>query len=272
MQRKEFATSAGNIVYFVSDEVRAELPWIAFLPGLTVDHRLFELQIEYFEGRANCFVWDPPAHGLSRPFALTFSMDDMARWLGDLFDAEGVVQPTLVGQSMGGYVAQAFVDVFPGRAGGFISLDSAPLQKRYIPGWELAMLKHTEGMYRAIPWSWLKVWAPAGISQGERGRDLMRLTMDGYEKSEYCALAGFGYRILAEAIEADRAYEVDCPALLVCGTKDYAGDVRAFNRKWTAGSGIPLHWVEGAGHNVNCDAPDEINRVIEEFVASLPRG
>lgn len=53
-------------------------PWLVFLPGLTADHRLFEKQVEHFIDKARLFVWDPPSHGESRPFALTWTMDDLA--------------------------------------------------------------------------------------------------------------------------------------------------------------------------------------------------
>ena len=214
----------------------------------------------------NCLVWDPPAHGESRPFPLTFTMDDMATWLHSILEREGVQRPVLVGQSMGGYVSQAFMDLFPGQAGGFISLDSAPLQRQYYPNWEVAFLRHTKSMYLAIPWGLLKAWGSVGVAQTPEGRSLMRAFMDSYEREEYCALAGHGFKILADALDARRPYQIDCPALLVCGRKDYAGDVRAFNRKWTRSSGIPLRWIEDAGHNVNTDKPEEINQTIQDFL------
>lgn len=269
MQRREFATKKGTIVYFASDEPLEGMPWLVLLPGLTADHRLFEKQISYFEGKVNVLAWDPPAHGLSRPFELDFGLDDFALWLGAILDVEGAESPVLVGQSMGGYVSQAFIDLFPGRAAGFVSVDSAPLQRRYYPAWELAFLRHTEGMYKSIPWSLLKPWGAHGASETEYGRSLMRQFMDSYSKKEYCELAAFGYRVLADAVEAERPYEIDCPAVLICGEKDHAGDVKPFNRKWAAGSGIPLRWIKGAGHNANCDRPAEVNRIIEELLDQI---
>ena len=35
------------------------------------------------------------------------------------------------------------------------------------------------------------------------------------DPKEYARLAGFGYRMLAEAIKADLAYHISCPALLI---------------------------------------------------------
>lgn len=276
---KSYATASGTIRYWV-DVVSPQdasvdapessaAPWLIFLPGLTADRRLFDKQMEYFTGRVNCLVWDPPAHGESRPYPLDFSMDDLAAMVRGILDAEGIERPVLVGQSMGGYVSQAFIDLYPGRAAGFVSIDSAPLKRTYYPNWEVAALRHTKGMYAAIPWAILKPWGARGAAETEYGRNLMRAFMDGYSKREYVDLAAHGYRILADAIEADRAYDIDCPALLLCGKKDRAGDVRPFNRKWSKGDKLPLIWVPNAGHNSNTDAPDFVNSCIERFVNSL---
>lgn len=131
-------------------------PWLVFLPGLTADHTLFDAQMSYFSGRANCLVWDAPTHGASRPYPLCFSMDDCARILHGIVQRAGAERPVLVGQSLGGYVAQVFLCLFPGEAAGFVSLDSAPLKRTYYPAWEVRALRHTKGMYLAVPWALLK--------------------------------------------------------------------------------------------------------------------
>ncbi len=266
MLRRTFETPSGTIVYWVSDRADDALPWLVFLPGLTADHRLFEKQLEHFEPRANCLAWDPPAHGESRPFVLDFAMDDFARWLHAILDAEGVTRPVLVGQSMGGYVSQAFIDLYPGETGGFVSIDSAPLKRRYYPTWEVKALRHTKGMYQAIPWSMLKEMGAGGTAETAYGKALMRSFMDSYTKREYVDLAAFGYKLLADAVEAQRPYTIGCPAVLICGEKDHAGDVKPFNRKWAAGDGLDLRWIAGAGHNSNTDKPDEVNAIIEELL------
>lgn len=269
MDRKTFGSSGGNVAYWIDAEAGPDAPWLAFLPGLTAAHTLFDQQVAYFSGRANCLVWDAPAHGESRPYPLDFSMGDLACILHGILRTETASRPVLVGQSLGGYVAQAFVDLYPGEATGFVSIDSAPLKRRYYPTWEIKALRHTKWMYRVIPWALLKPWGSWDIATTERGRANMRSFMESYTKCEYVDLAAHGYRMLADAVEAERAYDIDCPALLLCGEKDHAGDVRPFNRRWAAGEGIPLVWVPGAGHNSNVDAPDFVNTQIERFVAGL---
>ena len=266
MVGKSYETKSGIVRYWVDSSAGSDAAWLVFLPGLTADHTLFDAQMDYFSGKFNCLTWDAPAHGASRPYPLNFAMDDYAEILHAILLAEGVSRPVMVGQSLGGYVAQAYMDLHPGSLAGFVSIDSAPLKRKYYPTWEVKFLRHTKGMYLAIPWALLRVWGSLGVATTERGRANMRSFMDGYSKREYCDLAAHGYRMLADAIEAKRPYEIDCPALLLCGEKDHAGDVRPFNRKWAAGDGLPLVWVPEAGHNSNVDRPDFVNERIERFV------
>ncbi len=95
-------------------------------------------------------------HGESRPYPLDFTMDDYATILHGILQAEGFEHPVLIGQSLGVYVAQAYMDLYPGETIGFVSIDSAPLKRRYYPIWEVKALRHTKGMYLTIPWALLK--------------------------------------------------------------------------------------------------------------------
>ncbi len=267
---EQLQTSSGTIVYWISDKkLPHHYPWLVFLPGLTADHRLFDKQIAHFEGSANLLVWDAPSHGRSRPFESTWTLDDKARWLKEIMDAEGITHPVLIGQSMGGYVAQAFMDLFPNTAKGFVSIDSCPLQRGYYQGWELWALKHTKAMFSVFPWRMLVKLGSKNNATTPYGQELMREMMEDYVKGEYCDLSAHGFKVLAEAVDADRAYEIGCPILLVCGEKDGAGSARRYNREWSRRTGIPLHWIEGAGHNSNADMPDSVNELIGEFVESL---
>lgn len=264
IERKKLQTAHGLIRYWITSR-HGDAPNFVFLPGLTADHRLFETQVEHFASHANCLVWDAPSHGESRPFDLMWGLDDLAHWLHEILKLEGFERPILVGQSLGGFLSQIYIDLYPGEVSGFIAIDSAPMKRSYYQGWELLFLHHTHAMYSSIPWKLLLPWGSTGCSTTAHGRALMRQMMECYEKAEYVDLVAHGYEAVANAVEANRPYELDCPALIICGTKDMAGSSKRYSKTWAAREGLPIEWIEGAGHNSNVDASAEVNVLIEAF-------
>ncbi len=271
MINKTHQTPCGIIRYWVSDSIRTNDISLIFLPGLTADHRLFDKQIEYFGSKHNVLVWDAPGHASSYPFEMNFSLSDKARWLNEIIKKEGMAMPVIVGQSMGGYVGQAYAQLFPDKLKGFISIDSAPLQRKYITAAELWLLKRMEPVYRHYPWKSLLRSGTNGVATTEYGRKLMLDMMMVYDgdQNRYAKLAGHGFKILAEAIESDLPYEIKCPALLICGKEDHAGSCIRYNKAWNNNTGIPIKWIENAGHNSNTDAPGIVNKLIEMYIREI---
>ena len=271
MVEKTYSTSCGIIHYWVAEKNNKNHEALVFLPGLTADHRLFDKQIAYFEGKENIFVWDAPGHAASWPFTLDFTLMDKAGWLNEILEAEGIIKPIIIGQSMGGYVGQAYAEQFPEKLKGFISIDSAPLQRQYVTGIEIWLLKRMEPVYRHYPWKSLLKAGANGVATSAYGRALMHDIMMVYDgdQERYAKLAGHGYRMLADAMEADLPYKIECPALLICGEKDQAGSCIRYNKAWHKNTGIRLEWIPGAGHNSNTDAPEKVNQLIEELVSQV---
>lgn len=267
IQENTYRTPLGTIHYWTCRAGEAA-PWLVFLPGLTADHRLFDAQLATLSTCCNCLVWDAPAHGASRPFALQFSIEDMADYLQDILEAEGVTQPVLVGQSMGGYVAQMFAVRYPEAVCGLLAIDSAPLSRTYFTRAELIALRHTRGIYLAIPWLLLLCLGARGCAETAAGRRYMRRMMQCYSKREYCALAEHGYRLIAEAVEGWLDDRLSCPVLLLCGVHDKSAAAR-YNRMWARREGRQLVFVPEAGHNANTDNPDFVNNEIMMFLRRL---
>ena len=273
MLERIYKTPNGEIHYWVNQTAEQDRPQLIFLPGLTADHRLFDKQIAYFEGSYPVLVWDAPGHAASWPFDLNFQLTDKAKWLDEILLTEGFDQPVLIGQSMGGYVAQAYAELFPDKLKGFVSIDSAPLQREYVTAAEIWLLKKMEPVYRYYPWKSLLKTGTNGVATTEYGRKLMHDIMMVYDgdQERYAKLSGNGFRMLAEAMEADLPYQIKCPALLICGEKDHAGSCIRYNKAWHRKTGIPLEWIKGAGHNSNTDAPETVNRLIEHLVAEVKK-
>ena len=177
MVERTYMTPCGNIHYWVNKTAEKNKAQLVFLPGLTADHRLFDKQIEHFEGHYPVLVWDAPGHASSWPFTLSFSLMDKAKWLDEILIQEGFDKPVIIGQSMGGYVGQAYAQLFPEKLQGFVSIDSAPLQREYVTAAEIWMLKRMEPVYRYYPWRSLLKIGTNGVATSEYGRKLMHNMM-----------------------------------------------------------------------------------------------
>lgn len=270
MTEKTYTTPSGTIRYWVH-VMDADIATLVFLPGLTADHRLFDKQIEYFKNKYNVFVWDAPAHAASWPFKFDFDLMDKAKWLNNIFEQEKITKPVIIGQSMGGYVGQVYAELYPENLRGFVSIDSAPLQRKYVTGIEICLLKRMEPIYFHYPWKSLLKSGTNGVAVSEYGRKLMYKMMMVYDgdKKRYSQIAGHGFKILAKAIEMDLPYEIKCPALLICGEKDHAGSCIRYNKAWHRNTNIPLEWIKNAGHNANTDKPEIVNKLIENLVNQI---
>lgn len=84
MNERTYSTPLGKIHYWVH-LISPDGVTLVFLPGLTADHRLFDKQIVYFQGKYNVLVWDAPGHAASWPFAFDFDLMDKARWLDEFW-------------------------------------------------------------------------------------------------------------------------------------------------------------------------------------------
>ena len=271
MREKTWETPCGTIHYWINDRIDDRKLTLVFLPGLTADHRLFEKQTAYFEGTYNVVVWDAPGHATSWPFEFSFSLMDKAKWVDGILRSEALDKPVIIGQSMGGYVGQAYAELYPEKLKGFVAIDSAPLQRSYVTGVELWLLKRMEPVYRHYPWKWLLRSGTQGVSTTEYGRKLMYDMMMTYggDQERYAKISGHGFRILAEAMEADLPYRLQCPALLICGEKDHAGSCIRYNKAWHERTGIPIRWLKNAGHNSNTDSPQMVNQILDAFILKI---
>ena len=184
LKESTYQTPCGTIHYW-SSILNLDTTTLVFLPGLTADHRLFDKQVAYFDGKYNIIVWDAPAHASSWPFRFDFDLFDKAKWLNGILEKEEIIKPIIIGQSMGGYVGQAYAQLYPGRLAGFISIDSAPLQRNYVTAVEIWLLKRMEPVYAHYPWKLLLKSGTKGVATSNYGRNLMKEMMLVYDGDQH---------------------------------------------------------------------------------------
>lgn len=261
-----FETANGRVAYWIEGE-KGPLPTLVFLPGLTCDHRAFSEQRPLIEGRQALF-WDAPGHGLSRPYT-HLNAGDMVLALKGILDREGIEQVLLIGHSLGGFLAWLFAERWPERTAGVIAISAPPLDENY----------YTAGdRFTFAQWpNWLTAWPDPMLREGllevcasdPASLRSMADMIAPYTAGELRRLIGRGVALIGEAL-IPAHYEG--PQLLISGGDDRTGRVLELNRRQAAKEGIPLEIIKGASHNTMCEAPEEVNALIESFIRSHYEG
>lgn len=263
-----YTSPHGQIRYWINRAPGSDT-WLVFLPGMLTDHRLFGPQLVHFDS-VNTLVWDGPAHGASRPYDLSaVTVLNVAEELIALLDAHSITRPVLIGQSFGGIVAQAVMQLRPELARGFVAIDSMPLKRQYWSPAMVAGLRVVGPLLHLRPWGRILDAAPKETSISEQARTLTRAMLEEYTKSEYVALADRTFKAIAGAVALGLPWEIACPTLLIAGERDRTGGVKRFNQRWSEGEGLPLVWIPDAAHNANADNPAAVNAAIDGFLDSL---
>ncbi|MHC1770266.1 MAG: alpha/beta fold hydrolase [Flexilinea sp.] len=234
---------------------------IVFTHGATVDHGLFQYQMEYFSHHYRVISWDVSGHGLSRPYP-NFSLQNAADDLTSILNAEKINQAHLVGQSMGGYVCQIVAVDHPELVQTITAVDSSPIQSSYYSGMDRWILSITPFLINCYPYSTLIKGMAKQVSISSASYDYVLYILKTYTKSEIAEILSAVY---SGVLQYDHA-NIPCPVLLICGEKDKTGKVKTYSTGWAENEKRPLAMIPDAAHNSNMDNPAAFNRALEQFV------
>jgi len=242
----------------------ATLPVVVFVHGAGMDHTVWALQTRWFawHGRSVLAV-DLPGHGKSDGPALE-SIDEIAAWLNRLVDATGAENASLVGHSMGALAALAAAATGGDRISGLALLgvgaempvhpdllaatkSNDPAAWDLIVSWGFGKPAHF-GLNRA-PGMWM---------QGG-GRSLLARSPDDVLGIDMAACDAY-----KGALEA--AAKVICPTLIICGNRDQMTPPQASAPVADAIKGAQTIVIDGAGHMMMAEKPDE---TLDALIAAL---
>lgn len=258
MQHKTISGKRGSVHYWIDgDSPRT----ILFTHGATMDHGLFQYQIDHFSPRYKVITWDVPLHGFSRPYR-DFSLQSATDELIAILDAEQVESAHLVGQSMGGYIAQIAAAVHPQRVQAITAVDSAPVQWSYYSALDRWLLSITPALLKLYPYSLLIDTIARQIAITPSSQAYALETLQTYTKAEIAHIMGAVYGGLLEYNHAN----LRCPIWIVYSEMDKTGKVRAYCDRWARQENRELRVIPNAAHNANMDNPEEFNRLLDDFL------
>ena len=207
-----------------------------------------------------------PGYGDSTPLA-TMTFADLADAACGLLEASGIDQAVVVGQSLGGMVAQQMAIAHPHRVAGLVLVATTAAFGK--PGSSFndeflaARLAPIEAGHRPADLAAEIVDSIVAADATEAARahavaSMSRIEPEPYARSIECLVTWDGRPFLPD---------VAAPTLCVAGDSDTNAPVRAMERLCESIAGASLVVIGGAGHLVNLERPAEFNAVLEDFVS-----
>ncbi len=100
---------------------------LVFLHGFLENSVMWEEIISIFSKTHHCIAIDLLGHGNTQCLGYIHTMEEMALAVKAVLEHLDITKANFIGHSMGGYVALAFIDLFPGIVSGLVLLNSTSL-------------------------------------------------------------------------------------------------------------------------------------------------
>jgi pimeloyl-ACP methyl ester carboxylesterase len=244
-------------------------PPVVLLHGGVSDHREWRGRIDALAEAFDVVAWDAPGNGASDDPPAGWRMPEYADCLAAFVRALGLDRPHVVGLSFGSTLALelyrrhpdvprslALIGAYAGWAG---SLPPEEIAER-LAGVERDLAHSPAELARTWLPTLLTANAPPGLAD-----ELFAIVADVHPDG-----ARTMAHAMAEADLRDVLPRIAVPTLLLYGELDARSPLRVAHELHAAIPGSELVVVEGAGHMLNMEAPEAVNRALLRFLRDSP--
>jgi pimeloyl-ACP methyl ester carboxylesterase len=245
----------GVQVYY---EVAGSGPALLLTHGFTASSHMFARNIPALAAHNTVITWDMRGHGRSdypldpAAYSPELSIGDMVA----ILDAVGVERAVIAGHSLGGFLSLAFNVVHPERVAALLLIDTGPGYRKS---------ETREG--------WNRMAEQYAIAFERRGLDALgtseEVTADVHRDASGLAHAARGVLAQRDATVIESLPGIAVPTLVIVGEDDAPF---LDGSKYMAAKipGAKLAVVAGAGHAPNITHPAEFERIVGQFLTTVP--
>jgi pimeloyl-ACP methyl ester carboxylesterase len=240
---------------------------LVLLHGLGSSHRDWFFQVPEFSKHYRVLTPDCRGHGESDKPAGPYSIGLFAYDVIALLDALGIERVHLLGISMGGLVAQQIALDDPARVRSLVLVNT--FGRLIIRGF-VGRFRVFQRLFlmRLFSMERIAEFIARTLFPKPEQRELFELARERWAQNDKQAYLEATRATICFDV-ADRLGEIRCPTLIVAGEND---STISMPHKEALQRGIPgskLVVVKDSGHATPLDQPEEFNRIVLEFLASV---
>ena len=236
---------------------------VVFLHGVGSDKSVWAPQLAAFGAERRAIAFDYPGYGDSDPAPEGTSRDDYARAILAAMRALGLDRAHICGLSLGGVVAIAMAALEPDACVSLILADTFASHPDGQGIYDRSVAAASTGSLRPLAETRADVLLAQPADPTVRSEVIETMS----------AIDPAAYVIGAEAVwlarQEDRAHDIRCATLVLCGDKDHVTPPALSAALARLVPGARMELVEGAGHLANLERPDAFNTLVNAFIRGV---
>ncbi len=265
-----FVDSRGRGIYY--ERHGATGPAVLFCHGAGSNAATWWQQLPVFTRAHTCITMDIRCFGRSVAPLEEFSLENFVEDVIAILDREAIERVALVGQSLGGMIGLKLALTHPGRLAAFVACDTSLALDLPVLLDAIAQRQITQRAV-TIEQRSLGKW----FLDNHPDKALLYAQINHFNPSAYALGAGEWGAALGALMQPGRLIPmsalaaVRCPTLLLVGSEDPIVPVSAMREVAERLKESELAVVPQAGHSAYFEKPEEVNRLVIDFIARRAR-
>lgn len=244
--------------------------WVVFIHGAGGSSAIWYRQIKAYQENFNVLLVDLRGHGKSKEMSTMkkyykekYTFKTVSRDVIEVLREQNIEHAHFVGVSLGTILIRTIAEMEPGLVKSAVMCGA--ITRMNVRSRILVWLGHT--FKRIVPFIWLYklfAWIIMPKKQHEESRSMFVKDAKNLARKEFLKWFKLTYDV-NPLLRYFKEKEMEAPTLYIMGEEDHMflppvkKMIKDFNHSY-------LEVVEGSGHVVNVDKPDEFNRISIKFL------
>jgi pimeloyl-ACP methyl ester carboxylesterase len=252
-----------NVSYNVEGP-SAPLP-IIFIHGFAEDGSIWDNQVAYLKQSHRLLIPDLPGSGKSALLTGPASMEELAGTIKAILDAESIIECIMIGHSMGGYIALAFAEKYPGSIKALALFHSTAYPDTEEK--KTMRRKSIDFIRRNGPREFIRQSTPNLFAEKSRNKrpQLVSEMIDRYENFDPGSLVEYYEAMIRRPDRTVILQNFKGPVLLIIGEQDNVVPLEQSLRQAHMPALSFVYILENAGHAGMLEESELTSRIIDEF-------
>jgi len=262
-------TVLGRIRVRTDGDGPAMLMW----PSLLMNGDLWAAQAVHFADRFRVLVVDPPGHGASEALTRGFTFEECATVIEQVLDHLGVTRAHVLGNSWGGMIGGTFAALHPDRVGVAVLMNATASTAGRYQRIEYAAMLRAARLLRGIkpPLTRSVLKAFLGPTTLRTRHDVVRAVRTSLSHVDMASATWAVRSVVPQRPDQRELFAgISTPVLVIAGDEDATFPVAENRAMAESIPGADFVVIDGAAHLAALEVPDQVNALVDDYVARHP--